>query len=586
MADTPDYSVADYLAQRLWELGVEHVFTVPGDYMTSFLDAIDASEILQVVPTPNEQIAGYAADGYARLRGIAAFAVTFGVGAFSAVNAVAGSYVEHLPVVVINGSPSLKDRKQAHLQGVLFHHSTGSFGADRAIYANLTTEAVVVESAADAPALIDRALIAVISRSRPVYIEVLKDLWSAACARPVGTLKPYDFFCDKKALAEAVEEAADRLRRAKAPVIWADVLVARYRLTDAFAAFVRDTGLPFATSLLGKSLLSEDTPGFVGTYDGPSAEPETRRAVEGADCILGLGVIVTDDYLGIVSTSFSRMILAGSNSVRIAYHTYENVPLERFLPALRERIVRAGAIAKLSAKQRTLLPPADAGDAITFEGFFFDRMQRFIDEGMILVPDESNAMYVSGSLHVAARNGFCSQAAWGSIGYATGGALGIGCAAPEKRVLVFAGDGGFQQIAQVLAPMARLAQPAIVFLMNNDLYGIEQALVNLAYFDGKGEALPYNVLDRWDYLALARAFGCEAAEVRTFGELDALLEKLRTTRATTFVRVVIPSRDLPWQIRALAAPPPAAAEEAVGPAPAVSPFFALAALGPEETTAD
>ena len=554
--------------------------------MTSVLDAIDATKALQVVPTPNEQIAGYAADGYARLRGIAAFAVTFGVGAFSAVNAVAGSYVEHLPVVVINGSPSLKDRRQAHLQGVLFHHSTGSFGADRAVYANRPTETVVVESAAGAPALIDRALIAAISRSRPVYIEVLKDLWSAGCTRPAGTLKPYDFFCDEQALAEAVEEAAERLRRAKAPVIWADVLVARYRLTEELAALVHDAGLPFATSLLGKSLLSEDTPGFVGTYDGPSAAPETRRAVEGADCILGLGVIVTDDYLGIVSTSFSRMILAGSNSVRIAYHTYENVPLERFLPALRERIARGGALAQLRAKERALAVQCDAGEPITFEGFFFDRMQRFVDEKMILVPDESNSMYVAGSLHVAAQNGFCSQAAWGSIGYATGGALGIGCAAPDKRVLVFAGDGGFQQIAQALAPMARLAQPAIVFLMNNDLYGIEQALVNLAYFDGEGDALPYNVLDQWDYVALARAFGCEAAEVRTFGELDALLEKLRTTRATTFVRVVMPSRDLPWQIRALAAPPPAATEAEAPRAPAVSPFFALAALGPDEATTD
>jgi indolepyruvate decarboxylase len=554
-AATPEFTVSDYLAQRLRELGVDHMFTVPGDYVTPFLDRVLAKKSLDVIPTPNEQIAGYAADGYARVRGIGAFAVTYGVGSFSALNAVAGSYVEHLPVVIVNGSPSVKNREQARLQGVLFHHSTGAFGADRDVYANVTTEARIVYDGDQAPAVIDAALVAAISRSRPVYIEVLKDVWDAPCARPAGTLARTTFFCDKRALAEAVEEAAGRLRRAKRSIVWADVLVARYHLTDAFEKFVRETGLSYTTSILGKSLLSEDTPGFVGTYDGPSADPETVREVEGADCILGLGVIVTDDYLNIINTDFSRMILAGASSVRIAYHTYDNVPLESFIPALHARLAPDGAVAKHRTPARVKAARAGAQDAITFEGFFFDRMQRFIGEDMVLIPDESNSMYVAGSLHVAAQHGFFSQAAWGSIGYATGGALGIGCAAPHKRAIVFAGDGGFQQIAQALAPMARLKQPAVVFLMNNDLYGIEQALIDLDYFDKGTPAPAYNVLDQWNYVELARAFGVQAEAVRTFGELDDLLERLKHTRATTFVRVVIPSRDLPWQIRALAAPP-------------------------------
>ena len=479
MAKKPPMNVSLYIAQRLRELGIDKLFAVPGDYVTPFMDQVLAADAIDMVPMPNEQIAAYAADGYARSRGIGAFAVTYGVGSFSAVNAVAGSYVEHLPVIVINGSPSTAQRRTADLQGVLYHHATGNFGADRDVFANVTTEAVVIDDPATAPAKIDAALSAAISRSRPVYIEGLKDVWGMPCAAPVGTIQRETFSCDQAALAEAVERTAEHLRRAKKPIVWTDVLIGRYHLTEEFEAFIRDTGLSFTTSLLGKSIVSEDLPGFVGTYDGPSAEPQTRRAVEEADCILGLGVIMTDDYAGVVSVDFTRMILGGASSVRVGYSTYAHVPLESYLPALRARLKRDGAVAKHRRAARVEAPKSKPKDAITFEGFFFDRMQNFIDDDMILVADESNSMYVSGSLHVA-KNQYYSQAAWGSIGYATPGSIGIAAANPKKRLVVFAGDGGFQQIAQALAPMARLKQPTIVFLMNNDIYGIEQALVDVS----------------------------------------------------------------------------------------------------------
>jgi indolepyruvate decarboxylase len=587
--NTAPMNVSLYIAQRLRELGVDTLFAVPGDYVTPFMDQVLAAKAIDMVPMPNEQIAGYAADGYARARGIGAFAVTYGVGSFSAVNAVAGSYVEHLPVIIINGSPSKAQRAQADLQGVLFHHATGNFGADRDVYANVTTEAIVIDDAATAPAKIDAALSAAISRSRPVYIEALKDVWAAQCAAPAGKIAREAFFCDEAALAEAVERTAEHLRRAKKPIVWTDVLIGRYHLTDEFEAFVRDTGLSFTTSLLGKSIVSEDLPGFVGTYDGPSAEPQTRRAVEEADCILGIGVIMTDDYAGVVGVDFTRMILGGASSVRVGYSTYANVPLERYLPALRARLRRDGPVAKLRRATRIEAPKTKPKDPISFEGFFFDRIQNFIDDDMILVADESNSMYVSGSLHVA-KNQYYSQAAWGSIGYATPGSIGIAAANPKKRLVVFAGDGGFQQIAQALAPMARLKQPTIVFVMNNDIYGIEQALVDVTFFTQPPNApKAYNVLDKWDYCALAKAFGCAAERAETFAELDDVLNKLKRSRETTLVHVVIPMRDLPWQIRiigsdepALPPIPPAKAKllKADATRPHRSRVFALASIDP------
>ena len=115
------YTVGDYLLDRLAELGVTEIFGVPGDYQLEFLDHIVAHPRIHWVGGANELNAGYAADGYGRLRGMAALVTTFGVGELSAANAVAGSYAEHVPVVHIVGAPS-KDTQGARR---VVHHTLG-----------------------------------------------------------------------------------------------------------------------------------------------------------------------------------------------------------------------------------------------------------------------------------------------------------------------------------------------------------------------------------------------------------------------------------------------------------------------------
>ncbi len=115
------FTVADYLAGRLVEAGTDHVFGVPGDYTLALLDHIVGQAGLTWTGCTNELNAGYAADGYARLRGIGALLTTFGVGELSAINAVAGSFAEHVPVVHIVGSPATSTQA-AHR---VVHHSLG-----------------------------------------------------------------------------------------------------------------------------------------------------------------------------------------------------------------------------------------------------------------------------------------------------------------------------------------------------------------------------------------------------------------------------------------------------------------------------
>src|SRR5918912_3808210 len=130
--------VADYLIARLQQAGLEHLFAVPGDYASPFLQALDATPGIERIPNMNELGSGYAADGYARFRGIGAACVQYGVGTFSLLNCAAGSFVERLPVAVISASPSTQDRRLERSEEILFHHSTGNLPPHRIVFRNAT----------------------------------------------------------------------------------------------------------------------------------------------------------------------------------------------------------------------------------------------------------------------------------------------------------------------------------------------------------------------------------------------------------------------------------------------------------------
>ena len=150
-------TVGRYLIGRLEQAGLKHIFGVPGDYVLEFYDLLEASDI-QVVCTCNELNAGYAADAYARIRGIGAVCVTYGVGAFSVLNSVAAACAERVPLVVISGGPRLSLRKGP--QPCLLHHTLEDGEAELDIYRKVTAAAVILADPAEAPRLIDGALAA------------------------------------------------------------------------------------------------------------------------------------------------------------------------------------------------------------------------------------------------------------------------------------------------------------------------------------------------------------------------------------------------------------------------------------------
>lgn len=555
-------TVSTYLITRLKEAGLGHMFAVPGDYAGPFLEALDATPDIERVPNINELGSGYAADGYARYKGIGAACVQYGVGTFSLLNCTAGSYVERVPVAVISASPKTKDRELERTKGILFHHSTGDLRADQIVFQSVTVASEIIHSAETAPAQIDRAITAMLTHRRPIYIEVLNDVWSLPCAAPQGKLSPVVTPSDPGALAAALDAAWERLQSAKLPVLWAGVEIKRYGLQETLQQIVDESGIHFTTTSLGKTVLDEGQKSFIGTYAGPASPAITRAVMDKADCILTLGAIITDDYLNIMATGFSRMIEVNDEEARVGHQYYRQVALPDFLAGLLERFQehkrypRRYSLPKVEVEKP---PEAKPDAAITYEIFFhelssFLKKRKMLDD-IALVLGESTSLYVFGNLFGLPRDSFVAQAAWGSLGHETGCALGVALGS-GKRPIVVAGDGGFRMVCQELSSLAYRKCNAVVFVMSNDVYAIEQAFVDIKAFTPKGQFAAFDVLPSWNYTALAEAYGAKGYRARTVKELRGVLEEVKDQAdAPSLVEVVIPQKDLAPQLARLAETP-------------------------------
>jgi indolepyruvate decarboxylase len=394
---------------------------------------------------------------------------------------------------------------------------------------------------------------------------VLNDVWKMACAAPKGALAPVLTPSDPDSLAAALDGAWERIRAAKLPVLWAGVEIQRFGLQDVLQQIVDASGMYFTTTSLGKTVLDESQRQFVGTYAGPASPALTRAVMGASDCVVALGAIITDDYLNIMQSSFGEMIEVNDEEARVGYEYYRRITLGDFLN---------GLLARFRADKRSprkyALPKfvkdapyeSKPGAPLSYNVFYhelsgFLKRERLLDE-VALVLGESTSLYVFGNLFGLPRNGFVAQAAWGSLGHETGCALGVFLGG-GKRPFVVAGDGGFRMVCQELSSLAEQKCNAVVFVMSNEVYAIEQAFVDIKAFTPKGQFAPFDVLPGWDYLALAQAFGAKGYRARNLEELREVLSEVKDLEGVpALVEVVIPQKDLAPQLERLAETPPAA----------------------------
>ena len=345
-------------------------------------------------------------------------------------------------------------------------------------------------------------------------------------------------------------------------MIFAGVEVLRHGLSDLLAELIAASGFLYTTTTLGKTVLDEKGDKFIGTYSDAASIQSVRDLVREADCFLTLGTIITDDYLWFIENKYADMVLATTEQIRAGYFIYEGVTMKDFMEALLARFKETKAY-----PLQTVAPPQpaypepwasnsdphwnDKPETITYNRFFqhslkFLHDHRLLDQ-IVMTYGVSPSLYVATNAYGLAQNSFIGSAAWQCIGFETGAASGAQLGS-GKRAWTVAGDGGFMMVCQSLSTLARNKLNAVIFVISNAVYAIEQVYVDITAFEPGPEHKfdTFDILPKWDYLALAKAFGAKGFRVETVSELNAALHELKnTTDQPSLVEVVIPEKDLP-----------------------------------------
>ncbi|MEN5017565.1 thiamine pyrophosphate-binding protein [Erwinia sp. Eh17-17] len=531
------HTVGDYLLARLNEIGIDHLFGVPGDYNLQFLDHVIDHPRLAWVGCANELNAAYAADGYARCRGAAALLTTFGVGELSAINGVAGSYAEYLPVVHIVGAPSQTSQRQ----GELLHHTLGDGDFNHFLRMHqeisVATSILTADNAAEE---IDRLLCCALTQRRPVYLLLATNVAESPLSPPAAPLT-FPQQIDRQQLAAFSDAAETLLAAAGSVAMLADFLADRAGQQARLHSWLAEVPMPFATLLMGKSVLPEWQYGFAGTYSGASSAESTRVAIEQSDVLIAIGVKYTDTITAGFTQQItqSRTIEVGLHQCRVAEHQFDGVPMAAALEVLHRLARQYGQ----GWERGIVAPPqleASLSDSLT-QCTFWQAIQDFLRPGDIVLADQGTAAFGAAALRLPQGARLLVQPLWGSIGYTLPAAFGAQVAQPQQRIVLIIGDGSAQLTVQELGTMLRDGQNPVIFLLNNAGYTVERAI--------HGAQQRYNDIASWDWTRLPQALNvnsqAQSWRVTQTVQLREVMALLGETPHLSLVEVVLPQDDIP-----------------------------------------
>jgi len=528
--------VADYIVERIAAEGISHCFGVAGDYVFPICDAVDSSPKVKWIGCANELNASYAADGYARIRGAAMLATTYGVGELSALNGVMGAKAERSLVFHVVGMPSYQHQRV----GKIAHHTLGDgvfgnfvdlSGSAACCHAIITPENCVLE--------LERVIAEAKRNNQPAYIAVPSD-HALSPVVPVE-VKPTRPRSNEAALQKAMAIIAERINKAEKVVAFPAFTISRLGLQSEAQKAIEAIGCPFVTTLMEKCVIDEGHSQFAGMYAGAASDPKARQIAEGADLVLDLGGVNLNDITTAAYSAQpdrSRFITVGLNDVRIEDNVIAGV---RLADVLAKMAKLKPSSPRYQAKPQGLAPvTGNPSDKITMDALY-PRYAAFLRPGDTVVIETGSTSLGLTPTTLPDGVRLEAQVLWGSIGWATPAALGVALADPDRRTVLITGEGSHQLTANDIGAMGRFGANVIVFVLNNSGYLIERALE-------ENPDWTYNDLAPWKYAQLPKALGCAdwfTARVSMLGELDEAMKSARASKAGAYIEIVGGKMDMP-----------------------------------------
>ncbi len=537
-------TIGSFILQQLAALKVDRIYGVPGDYNLALLEMIEHDPNVEFIGNCNELNASYAADGYARLKGAGALITTYGVGDLAALSGIAGAYAESAAVICIAGTPPLHAMKNH----ALLHHSLadGNFDNVMNCFKQFTVAQTLI-TPENAAVEIPRTFACAWRQKKPVYLQLPADICDVEIEVGALSSPPRLPGSDPNHLTLAAAALLKRLQRAKQPIILVDQMVDRYQLQPWVMAVANKFAIPITNMPTAKCVIPESTPGWQGGYSGNLSRPELFELVAQSDCILSFGVRLVDSTTGYFSQQIPTQAVVDIQpySLKLDNTSYPAVTAAELLRALLEmdeafphpaQVPLPDPHHKLAAPDNTRLDQA----------YFWQRMNRFIQTDDVLVVENGTSGAAIGGMRMPDGVTVVNQPIWGSIGYTLPALLGTMMAAPQRRHLLFIGDGSFQLTAQELSTLLRYQQQPIIFLINNGGYTIERYIL--------GESSSYNDIGPWDYAKLPAVLSPQTAAfciaVETGQQLEMALEQASRQDKLAFIEVKLPVMDAPPAMKA------------------------------------
>jgi TPP-dependent 2-oxoacid decarboxylase len=522
--------LGEFLFDYLHEQGIENAFGIPGDFVLPTVRYLDESKIKLYTMT-HEPSVGFAADCYARSKGLGLAIITYCVGGLNMLNSVACAYAEKSPIIVISGGPSATDRQK----DPMIHHKVRTFDSQRRIYEEVTCANTVLLDTKKAAEEIVRVVQEVKRCSRPGYIEVPFDAVDMEIEIPdnIFDTKPVAE-SDKETLAACLEEITEMINSAERPVIIADIELHRHNLTDLASSLAKKHNIPIAATLMAKSVVRENNPLYLGVYSGAFSEPHCQEYVDNSDCIILLGAFLSDVLLGFSSTKLERekCIVLNTEKTYVRLHSYEYLQLKDVLENLLEADIkrRDDFINPKPKNTFTKLEQNQYNDKIDVESLF-NILSTHVQEDDTIVCDTGDALIGAIGIKTATRSHFFSDAYYLSMGFAAPASIGAMVANPTSKTFSIIGDGAFQMTGMEFSTAAKYKLAPVVIVINNDGYGTQRHII-----DGD-----FNNITMWDYAKTTELINYgKSVKVKTKEDLQKALTEARDYKELYFIEVIVP----------------------------------------------
>jgi acetolactate synthase-1/2/3 large subunit len=507
---------SDLFIQCLEQEGVEYIFGVPGEENLDFLDSLSRSTKIKLILTRHEQGAGFMAATYGRHTGKTGVCLaTLGPGATNFVTAAAYAQLGGMPMMMITGQKPIKKSKQGRFQILDVVAMMGP----------ITKYTYQMASADNIPSRVREAIrLAEEEKPGAVHLELPEDIADEQTdSLPIPRSVARRPSADAKAIAMAVA----KLEAAKSPILVIGAGANRTMTSKMLREFIDKTGIPFLTTQLGKGVIDERHPKFVGCA-ALSAGDFVHRAVEASDCIVNIGHDVIEKPPFFMKPGGAEVIHVSMRTAEVDPVYFPQIEIigdiANAIWQLKEAITPQAWTSEFMLKARAAEVAHTAsisGDARfpIYPPFLVEQVRKAMPEdGIICLDNGVYKIWFARSYAAYRPNTVLLDNALATMGAGLPSAMMSSMVYPGRRVMAICGDGGFMMNSQEMETAVRLKLNITILILNDNSYGmIRWKQANMGFKDW---GLTYG---NPDFVKYAESYGAQGYRVESAAHLDALL---------------------------------------------------------------